>query len=523
MRARPHRPPVATTRRPRVLRPEPPAVPASSAALATRQPTLRRSRLLRPDQRPGPRARLEPGSGAAETPTGGASRLRYLDSLRGTLMLLGIVLHTCARFGDRREALAGGWEGWSYLGTFIHLWRMPAFFLIAGFFATMVLSRRDVWSWWSRRVVRLGLPLCFGLLIVNSFLWPAKAYSREELGGVSFEAVWDDYVVPHVGQVAHLWFLVHLLVYCSGLAALTFLMRRWRRRPHLRGAAARLIARPYVVLALISLVVLGGAAALAARARVPTGIGGLRVESGFVPYASCFVVGTLLGLAPRSLAKLVDWLVWPALVCALALPALVMGPDPVVTPRSYAQAVAIVGTGFAWTMLLLWLFKRYGDRGGWPTRYVIDASLPVYLVHLPVIFLVAGFVDAPGVGPVAAGLITIGVTAVISFAIYELLNLTPPTRWLSTGRGERGTSVRDLVPRAALPEVGWLGWCSASRSSGAGCLSTYGTGRVLRGVLSVEKLGCGGVLLDVRHGWVRPRLVLSVEKLGCGGWVWGAS
>ncbi len=385
----------------------------------------------------------------AGTPTGGPARMRYLDSLRGSLMLLGIVLHTSARFGVHRDALAGGWEGWTYVGGFIHLWRMPAFFVVAGFFATMVLSRRGVGQWWTRRVVRLGLPLTFGVLVVNSFLWPAKAYTRDDLVGMGFGGVWDEYVVPHLGQLAHLWFLVHLLVYCSLLALLTWVARRWTNRPHVRGAAARLVARPWIVAAGLVVVVLGSAWALHLQAEVPLDIPGLRADSGFVPYAACFFVGTLLGLAPGSFARLVDRLVWVAIPVALALPALVVGPDPVLVPETWVFAIAFVGSGWAWTLVLLAVFKRFADRGGWPTRYLIDASLTVYLVHLPVVFLMAGVVDVPGVGPVEAALVTMAATVVISFLIYELLNLTPPTRWLSTGRGERGTSVRDLLRRTA--------------------------------------------------------------------------
>ena len=393
---------------------------------------------------------LLPEEGAApvaETPTGGASRMRYLDSLRGTLMLLGIVLHTSGRFGDHRQALAGGWEGWTTLSAFIHLWRMPAFFLIAGFFAAMVLSRRGVGQWWRRRVVRLGLPLLFGVYVVNSFLWPAKAYMFDTLPGRDLESVWLEVVVPHLGQLAHLWFLVHLLLYCTILAALTAAVRRWRSRPHLRGVAARLVARPWVVVALLVPVVAASSWALHAAVWLPVDIGGLRAKTEFLPYTGAFAVGALLGLAPSAFGRLVDRLAWWTLLPALVLPVLIMGPGNLLPAGSWPRAIAIVCAGYAWTFVLLAVFKRIADRGGWPTRYIIDASLPVYLMHLPVVFLVAGFVDVPGVGPVAGGLITMAATVVICFAIYELLNLTPPTRWVCTGRGERGTSLRDLLPR----------------------------------------------------------------------------
>lgn len=397
----------------------------------------------------------------AETPTGGASRMRYLDSLRGTLMLLGIVIHTSGRFGEHRQAMAGGWEGWSTLGGFIHLWRMPAFFMIAGFFAVMVLSRRDVGQWWRRRVVRLGLPLLFGVYVVNSFLWPAKASMVGLLEGRGLQEVWDDVVVPRVGELAHLWFLVHLLIYCTILAALTWVVRRWDGRPNLRGHAVRLVTRPWVVVALLAPVVVLSAWAVHAAVVLPVEILGLRVKSSLLPFTGAFVVGALLGLAPGALARLVEQLAWWMLLPALVLPVLILGPSTMLLPGSWARAFAVVGAGYAWTFVLLAVFRRVADRGGWLTRYIIDASLPVYLVHLPVIFFLAGFFTAEGHGPVVAGLMTMAATVVICFAIYELLNLVTATRWLSTGRGERGTSVRELLPGAgagagASRRTGWV-------------------------------------------------------------------
>ena len=89
------------------------------------------------------------------------------------------------------------------------------------------------------------------------------------------------------------------------------------------------------------------------------------------------------------------------------------------------------------------MFHRYADRDGWVTRWLVDASLPVYLVHLPVLVVVAGGVVAAGIGPVIAMPLTVVLTAVGSFAAYELLNLHPWTRFAFTGDRVRGASLLD--------------------------------------------------------------------------------
>ncbi|MFA6045680.1 MAG: hypothetical protein WC718_11915 [Phycisphaerales bacterium] len=77
-----------------------------------------------------------------------APRLHALDALRGSMMLLGIVLHSAISFTVTCMGAA-----WPYkaaqtsalndpLVFSIHLFRMPTFFVVAGLFAAMLYSRR---------------------------------------------------------------------------------------------------------------------------------------------------------------------------------------------------------------------------------------------------------------------------------------------------------------------------------------------------------------------------------------------
>ena len=94
------------------------------------------------------------------------ARLAHLDALRAALMLGGIVFHSALAFAGRDWApwVDASWAGWGVLADFLRTWRMPAFFLLAGFFSTVLLQRTDVGPWLRRRVLRLALPLLFGLL-----------------------------------------------------------------------------------------------------------------------------------------------------------------------------------------------------------------------------------------------------------------------------------------------------------------------------------------------------------------------
>ena len=83
-------------------------------------------------------------------------------------MALGVVLHAPLAFitPEIWEAVGVPWykvpktEDWVLmLLGWIHQWRMPVFFLLAGFFGLMILRRRGAPAFLGDRVVRLGLTL----------------------------------------------------------------------------------------------------------------------------------------------------------------------------------------------------------------------------------------------------------------------------------------------------------------------------------------------------------------------------
>ena len=94
-------------------------------------------------------------------------RYHGLDGLRAFAMLLGIVLHATLPY-----FALGAWPQNSYflygdnfseplyaLFEFIHVWRMPVFFLLAGFFANLVLARRSFAYFYKDRLKRIVIPL----------------------------------------------------------------------------------------------------------------------------------------------------------------------------------------------------------------------------------------------------------------------------------------------------------------------------------------------------------------------------
>jgi surface polysaccharide O-acyltransferase-like enzyme len=129
--------------------------------------------------------------------------IRYhgLDALRGMAMLLGIVLHAALPYIPNVEAFWPADDSSSHvintIFQFIHIWRMPLFFILAGFFANLIISKKSWKSWWGNRFLRIGLPIIvFFPLMSLTIPWIFKYGKTGE-----FIFFYSD-----EGQPFHLWF-----------------------------------------------------------------------------------------------------------------------------------------------------------------------------------------------------------------------------------------------------------------------------------------------------------------------------
>ena len=74
-----------------------------------------------------------------------STRIHALDAFRATLMILGVLLHTSLSYLPVPWPYLDKGANSIFLGgltDFIHLFRMPAFFLISGFFGALLWKKR---------------------------------------------------------------------------------------------------------------------------------------------------------------------------------------------------------------------------------------------------------------------------------------------------------------------------------------------------------------------------------------------
>ena len=158
----------------------------------------------------------------------GEPRRPELDALRAFAMLLGVALHAALTFfpgvwpvQDRTAGYHGPWEELFFA---VHGFRMPAFFLLSGFFTAMLWRRRGLWSLIRHRLRRVAVPLALAMVTVG----PAMDWVVARALGSKTEGFSVRDLLPRLGEFHHLWFLWMLLWLLAGFLVVAFVADRVR-------------------------------------------------------------------------------------------------------------------------------------------------------------------------------------------------------------------------------------------------------------------------------------------------------
>jgi glucan biosynthesis protein C len=147
-----------------------------------------------------------------------------LDAARGILMMLGILLHTANIYRPGSTWLLADADAnadiFTLLARAIHVFRMPAFFWISGYFTAMTLLRKGPAALLLTRATRLLVPL----IVVASTLNVAQDLLLASYKGQSL--AWADLRL----HAHHLWFLIDLVAFTLLLCALAPALRALQRR-----------------------------------------------------------------------------------------------------------------------------------------------------------------------------------------------------------------------------------------------------------------------------------------------------
>ena len=153
-----------------------------------------------------------------QTTTKATTRLHYLDHLKVALTVLLIAHHASQAYAP----MSGAWlisnsTKSAFLMPFATVnaaFFMGLFFLISGYFVPGAFDRKGAGVFLKTRLIRLGLPV----IILPVFVFMPVMYflmeGQRSLVGLISQLYQSGWQLLYI----HLWFLLHLLVYCVGYA-----------------------------------------------------------------------------------------------------------------------------------------------------------------------------------------------------------------------------------------------------------------------------------------------------------------
>jgi peptidoglycan/LPS O-acetylase OafA/YrhL len=369
-------------------------------------------------------------------------RIHSMDALRASTMLLLVPVHAATVLS--LNGRGGTWAG--ALFWLVHVFRLPLFFAMSGFFLTLLITRKGLLQTAQNRTLRIVVPLALGLLTVVPLMFLAS----QATGTIVASDGRLTSGSPLTFNPAFLWFLWYLLI-LDGLAIALYLL------------APALLSRAGTVMRAAVAHPLAGIALLAVPTTValwpsPDWTASPAADS-WAPdlpvlayYALFFGLGATLS-AHRNLVSTVGRDAWRWAACALAAGILAAAlftlhdSEHASSPWAHGAALAIYAIA-SWLSLLalVGLAERYLNRPHPTLRYLADSAYWIYLSHLPALVLIVALLTAARLGTASQFTIAVAGSLAASLATYALF-----VRYTVIGRVLNGPRQRPKAREVTPP------------------------------------------------------------------------
>ncbi len=353
-------------------------------------------------------------------------RIHGLDSLRAAMMLLGIVVHASVNYVSQDI----GWLIKDPLNTnlffdililFIHEFRMPVFFVLAGFFGAFLYYRKGSNLMLNNRLKRILIPF----VVASIILWPFVAYSivftQNCINGND-----QNFMTGAVALLKdnhhtwHLWFLYYLSFY----SLLGWLMARLINKNKSIGLLIQSAFEKIHNNNILKYGILSGI----------TYICYLYIDSAIL-FPSFSLIPDFPAIIFYSLFYFYGWMLFTSshilnditrnpwkltgiamVLYIIKLPVIDQYGNPV-----FSQFVTLINALMPWLFVFGFtgLALRYGNNPSKRIRYFSDASYWIYLVHLPLTILIPAIMVSLDMTSFLKNFIVIFLTSLICISSYH--------------------------------------------------------------------------------------------------------
>ncbi|MFT7561070.1 MAG: glucan biosynthesis protein C [Flavobacteriales bacterium] len=371
-------------------------------------------------------------------------RLHYMDNLRAIVMIAGVFFHASLAYAAYLNPI---WFTADVVQSktmevgfnFLHVWRMPLFFVISGFFTALLIQRRGMDALFKNRLLRVLLPLfIFWPLVAAALIMPI-GWALENVQNKSPLLNMIAYMqnIPDAPKppptLAHLWFLYYLMI---------FYVLTWgfRQLPFAKLKEMILAIHPLIAVCLLPLLLLPGLSIPTIPYPAPDAF--MPQAWAILFFGPFFAYGYFL----FSSSRLLDYFErsWPLLLaasCIIYVPMVYLYPDVIdfqyQNPEWKVRLPLILCIAYIATLMsimaLVGAKKLLDIRNGF-MRYMSDATYCIYIVHMPIVLIIQYWLLDQEGGVAYKFLVSSLGTLAICFVSYALLVRWTPIGWLLSGK-----------------------------------------------------------------------------------------
>lgn len=363
-------------------------------------------------------------------------RIHSLDSLRATMMLLGLVLHSALTYNITNHGNAWGIKDpessyilTDFLVLLIHSFRMPIFFLVAGFFGSLLFYERGVINMLKNRISRIIFPFILFLFILPSIIFFSFNYTNAVFGNhenplsISIQ-LFSNTIVFLPNTTAHLWFLYYLIYTTLASVSLALLFKKSKKiNNRITNIFNWLIQKPIIrvfcfsIFTFFILSFLGTSMINASVSLIPD-------LNTFVFYFFFYIIGWILFKSRNLLDNFMKYdlqctVLGIFLVITQGL--LIQHSEMNLNPNSNSIILISFNSLIVWLFIfgLTGLFIRYSSKHSKRMRYISDSSYWVYLIHLPLTAIIPAFIWKLPLPTLIKFIIVLSLTTLICFVTYH--------------------------------------------------------------------------------------------------------
>jgi glucan biosynthesis protein C len=372
-------------------------------------------------------------------------RYHSFDCLRAAMMLLGIWMHGVQCYTQLNVYMwpfkdVARSQAFDFTINWVHIFRMPVFFVIAGFFFAMLATRRGAARAAANRAKRILLPFVLGWIVFAPVILATIGYVRNSSWAEALAVATNPANYWKHGPL-HLWFLEYLLLLYPLVLTIDWLVRkvvsdRWL------AAGSRLFrsciqsgwrAPILAVLTIGPLASMGGWLATPGTFRPD-----LRIS---LAYLLFFGFGWVLYFE-RDILDVFKRGGWSEMAAGAAVTVIGYGVLIGVLP---SRAWNFLGPLGIWLFLFgfLSLSLRYLDQQVSWIRYLSDASYWMYIVHVPVLIWVQILIAPLALPALPKGFLALTLTMPILLVSY---NFAVRPTWIGAMLNGRRYPLRDASP-----------------------------------------------------------------------------